>query len=510
MLIASKLNEFVNNSINNKKELKSILFVPKDNRPASTYYNEKIAKIAGIKLIMPPKEILGEKKVRGDVEKIEKWVYQNADKADIFIISATMLNHGGLMHSRNFVPKYYNKKEYDFKLIKKLKERYPKKKIYVYDIIQRLAVSLWSKEDEDNYYNIMKWAELKDKAENFNDENAKKEIKKLESIIPEKYLKGYKTQRKLNHDLKLKMIDLVNEGYIDYLIFSQGDAAKYGVHRIEQKELQNKINGLNLNDKIKIICGADEIDMSLLALLINEKYNTITKFSVHYADKKQKIKIYPYEDRPLKQTIKEHIEWFGGKLVKENADIKLYVYSPVDDKTIIEFVNKIKKDINDNKLVAIIDLSKLEDKVKFMKVLDKETDLSKLVTYVGWNTTSNTVGIAISHATAYHKLNKKNNLGHYNFLYERLIRDFIYDAIVKEKVAKIIASKGIDRWNIKDEELKAIENVITNEIQKEEKKWFLDDFKKVNLIPVTKKVTLPWNRLFDTVIDIEIKKIDQK
>ncbi|QUH22158.1 DUF4127 family protein [Alkaliphilus sp. B6464] len=504
------INKYMEGFKNQYKNPMNIMLVPLDNRPSSTYYGEKIGRISRINILMPPVKIIGGKTTRGNVEEIEKWVRENANKVDSFIISATMLNHGGLMHSRNYTDDYYDSKVYDFQLIKDIKTQYPEKKIYLYDTIQRLAGSVWTIDDINNYKNILEWAELIDKADNFDDQRAKERIKFLKSVISKEYLNKYNIQRKLNHDLKLKMIELAEDGYVDYIIYSQEDAAEYGLHRLEQEELKNKIKTSGVEDKVKITCGADEIHMNLINLVIHEKYNTNSTFKINYSDDSKKDFVATFEDRPLEQTVKEHVEWFGGKIVEDNAEIEFYIYTPVEKMRMDMFISDITRALEEGKSVAIIDISYHDDKILFMKSLDEKIDLSKLATYSSWNTVSNMVGIGVSHAVSYNNLkNIKHNTRelevHFNFLYERLIRDYIYDAIVRPEIIDILLSNGIDQYNIENENLEEVEQSITKKVNFYEEK-LLGDFHNGKVDYKVKNITLPWQRMFDIKVEVANNK----
>lgn len=498
-------------NVNSRKNSNKIMFIPYDNRPSSTYYVEKIAKMNDVELLTPPKNIIGNKWERGDVVKIEKWMRENMHKSNTFIISAAMLNHGGIMHQRMYDKNYYKGKKFLFNILKEIKYESSYNKVYVYDTIQRHAVSLWKSEQFPLYENTKKWAELIDKAENFNDEDAALEIKRLEKIIPEEVLKNYKLQRELNHKLQLKLIDYTNKDYIDYLIIGQDDASEYGIHRLEKEKLSKYIKKLNLKDKVKLTCGGDEIGMNLLTLVLQEKNNINTKFKIEYSNENKKDNIENYEDRNINQTVIEHVELFGGKVVKSNEDIKLYIFTPVKANEVKKFVAKIEDDIKNNKKVAIIDLAIKDDKKTFMKYLNEKVDLTKLASYCSWNTTSNTVGIAVSHASAYNVMTKTSNINsnssmlmmHYNFLYERILRDFIYSDVVADQVIQYLDNNKLDRWNISKQALNDVENFIIKNINNNKDEW-LSDFASLGYEFDINNIRLPWERYFDLEINLVV------
>ena len=491
----------------------TILYVPIDNRPISTYYVEKIAKISDVKLLIPPERLLGAKWERGDVEGINNWVRENMSSADAYIISTTMLNHGGLFFQRMYVPEYYENNTFSYDLIKEIKEKFPYKPLYAYSILQRHAVSQWNQDDLEEYKNIKEWAELSDKAYNLGDTEAFEKIKELEKNIPTEFLANYLKQRDINQEINLNLIDYVDKGYIDYLIFGQEDAARYGIHRLEQEKLNKKISEYGLGDKVKIICGCDEICLNLLTLLVQNYYDLKTTFEINYSSNQIGNSIFAYEDRRLKQTIEEHINYFGGTIVNDYADVNLYVYCSTESEFINEFINNIKQDIDKGIKVGIIDLSKGNNQIDFMKMLNEKIDLSKLIAYSSWNTVSNAAGLGISEAIAYNCMDKYVNKStalsmHYNFLYERLGRDFIYNAYLKDEMNQIIMEKGEDKYDISQHNLSQIENKIYERLVELSKEWFSDFYNNTDYEYNLINVSLPWNRLFDIKIELSVQEME--
>ena len=188
----------------------TIMIVPLDDRPVNIDFPKSIADILEVNIMLPPKEIIGSRLEKGDSEKIKNWALENSKYADAFIISLTMINHGGLNHSRliendNFL--------IDFDWLKELKDKNPNKKIYAFDTIQRLSISVNNKYEKDLYDNIQTWA----KSYNSVDSN---KLKDLENKIPTDIKNKYLYTRAVNLSLNLEAIKLVDEVF-DYLVLSQ-------------------------------------------------------------------------------------------------------------------------------------------------------------------------------------------------------------------------------------------------------------------------------------------------
>lgn len=211
--------------------LDKVLIIPLDDRPVNVDFIKANATIGGMEIIMPPEDYIGTVDKPGNPDKLLQWILSKGDKVDHFVISATMMNHGGLIHSR-LIDEYKGQLEW----IDVISSRFPDKKIYVYDVIQRLAPSVFTDDDLEDYRNIREWGILQDK-DNGNSER----IKELETMIGNELLNKYIETREINHKLNLGLIDKVSEDKIDLLILAQDDASEFGIHNKEQDLLINKI-----------------------------------------------------------------------------------------------------------------------------------------------------------------------------------------------------------------------------------------------------------------------------
>lgn len=117
-----------------KQEQSTLLLVPLDDRPANVYFPQKVGASAGIEVIPPPKEMTGKFTQPGNGDEISKWLVENGDQADGFVISTSMLAYGGLVASRIGV-KSLEEATKDIQVIKELKKLYPEKPVYIFDTI---------------------------------------------------------------------------------------------------------------------------------------------------------------------------------------------------------------------------------------------------------------------------------------------------------------------------------------------------------------------------------------
>src|SRR5690606_21806489 len=127
-----------------------------------------------------------------------------------------------------------------------------------------------------------------------------------------------------------KLIDWTANHYIDYLVLAQDDAAEYGLHRAESELLDEKVNKLNIEDKVSIFPGTDEVDVVLLARFATKVYNESPTFYIEYSGIHGKNWVAPFEDTSFDQNVIKHITAAGAKITtdEKNADVNLILNTP--------------------------------------------------------------------------------------------------------------------------------------------------------------------------------------
>ena len=125
--------------------------------------------------------------------------------------------------------------------------------------------------------------------------------------------------------------------------------------------------------------------------------------------------------------------------------------------------------------------------------------LFKLSSFAGWNTSSNTLGTTISNLTSYYysKDERKKNIS----LINRYIDDFIYMAIVREKLIMFIEGEkinGVNRFNLGEHKTRY--ETIAKEMIKEEVKNFSLE---LNNYIKDLDVDFIWDRTFEILLHLE-------
>jgi hypothetical protein len=273
------------------------------------------------------------------------------------------------------------------------------------------------------------------------------------------------------------MLDWLDEGVFDYLLITQEDAAEFGLHRREQAKLMEHAKALNVQDKMSLHPGADEAALTLLA----RYWKTGVRLRVHWSDLEDSRRVALFEDRPFDGALAQHIEAMHGVLLPsdepDNSDeppaFDLFVNAPVggsqkdeseSDRTarsvrINSFIRAIEAAVHDGKRVALCDVAfpnGADDLL--MTELEKRNLLGHLLVYGGWNTAGNTTGTVLAECASLARVqDKSGNIPpesfalNRQFVFERLLDDWFYQAKVRARVEKSAYELDISPFNMHDQ-----------------------------------------------------------
>jgi hypothetical protein len=342
----------------------------------------------------------------------------------------------------------------------------------------------------------------------------------MEERIPPAILQDYKESREKNFQLNQALLQGIEEGWLDRLVFPQDDTSEYGLNILEQEKLSREVLEKELFEKVAIYPGADEVANSLVARMIYE-LEGVTKpiFYPFYSGEKGALINALYEDRPIAESVKGQVFAFGSfiEATPGEADVLLAVNVPgkkqgdpaiqiflgeVDtaDRNIGEWVQRIKHYIGKGHLVAVADVAYANgaDPAMIPQLL-AGVDVSELCGFAAWNTAGNTLGTVVAQAAMVH-LAKKKGLDSDQRLKEeqilfRLLEDYLYQTVVRQKVRAEVKDDAPDL-------AKRVEEKFLEEVASFLKKTSYEKDYNVSV----GKVFLPWNRTFEIGFKQELKQ----
>lgn len=489
------------------------MYIPLDERPCNYNYPQNMtSEWSNIAILVPPKEILGDKKKPADNDALWLWLEDNIEKCSYMVASVDMIMYGGIVPSR-LHSLDTRKCEESLARLESLKERNSSLKIYAFNLIMRVP-SYNSSDEEPEYYNeygekIFMYSWLCDKVDRGHAENH--EIARLEAVkkeIPSDVLNDYTNRRKVNSYVNNRVVKMAEDGVIEFLVLPLDDCAEYGFSANEQHKILRYVEKHNIHDRVYMYPGADEVGCTLIVRVANSINKRIPCVYTRFSSTLGPYIIPVCEDRVLGESIKSQIIVCGGIPVDNSidADLILMVNSPAVGAGIMndarqgykdvsyysmrnlrEFVAAIRYYIEKGKKCALADVALVNGaESELMSMLSGAGLLGKLYAYAGWNTSGNTLGTVISHAMA--RLYMKDGDGEKSYV-ERLVEDWGYQADVRQIIRERIDEKGLsmesDYEAIRQFAVGELNKFIVENINDYKEKYYVND------------VYFPWKRLFE-------------
>ena len=490
-----------------------IALLPLDDRPCNTRFPQEIAAIGGDSLCHPSRDTLGRFNTPADILPLQEWL-ENLPAVSALIVSVDMLAYGGLVASRKTRTSFETAAA-RLQILEAWHRARPETPIYAFNVLMRLAITMDSDAAVPHYYNVMKYARLKDEAAR--DPQKMKELREVTAQIPPEILAQDHEARARNHAINLTMIDYAARGTFDYLLITQEDCTEFGLHRSEQAEILARVETLGVQSKFALHPGADEAALTLLA----RHWNREISFQVHWSDEAHKRDIAVFEDMPYEDALGSHIAAMGGHLSAQNGDFELFVNAPVGgsqkdetetEKTVreanlIAFCDAIELAVAQQKRVALCDVAFPNGADELLlSLLKKRGILGQLAVFGGWNTAGNTTGTVLAQCAALfraasigatstetgqsasQKLNRQ-------FVFERLVDDWGYQARVRAELERVARARGFSPLSMNGQArgIEEIARVQLGDFAREIAPQFGAKLEKL-------EVRLPWSRTFEVEV----------
>lgn len=509
--------------------MKRVVYLPLDERPCNTVYPSLLAEMTDLKLIQPPREMLGSKKAPADVPAVGDWLCQEAETADYLIVSIDQLVYGGIVPSRlhRLTEEACLER---LALLRRIRRRHPSVVLYAFNLIMR-APAYSDSEEEPDYYalygsELCERGKLLDKAQTGLSEEDRRRLEELAAFLPAEVVAEFDGRRQINAAVNEAAIDLVREGVVDHLTIPLDDNAEYGFTSMEQRRLRRKVVLHKLTDAVSIYPGADEVGCTLFARAFAHALGYRPRFYARFSSMRGPQVIPKYEDRSLMESLKAQLCEAGVTPADavDDADAVLMVHAPAVDGPLAaetfdvfddrhrsygseihlpSFADVMEAYMDRGKVVSLADVavSNGSDFV-LMDLLADRGLLPRLAAYAGWNTCGNSLGTVIAHTVveSYYagdgreRDSEARRQAGQRCLAYRLIDDWAYQAIVRQELAGRLAPSLQAPSGDPSAAVKEAEAIVSES---------LDAFVGQTLNPLFRRlyeladVRLPWSRLFE-------------
>jgi hypothetical protein len=502
--------------------MKKIVLLPLDERPCNFIYPKQLFNHEDIHLVLPDQSIMGNKKIPGDLEKLSLFLKEEAKDAYGLVVSMEALLYGGIVPSRL----HHETRQTllgRLQVLKDIKSKYPELIIYAFDLIMRCP-QYSSSDEEPAYYEthgkeIFQLGFIGHKIElGIATDQEKMIYNKIK--IPTEHIDDYMNRRAVNLEMNIANIKLVNEGIIDFLIIPQDDAAEYGHTAKNQEVIHQHIRRYNLETKVYMYPGADEVANTLLSRMLTTILKIKPKFYITYPSITSGQTIPLLEDRYLDTTVKYQIRAAGGSITTDFAscDIALFVNASATKmasssfiftdrdlglttlRNMPDFIEFMHEAIDVyNKPVVVADVATLNGSDhELMQLMLQKNLLFKLAGYAGWNTSSNTLGTCIPQGIVYNHYGMTQS--HLDFLASRYVEDYGYMSYVRNIMNQRLKNMGLNYFNVKEKH-----EQVAQMIRKDLVQFLSDQMPSVKDHIWITKVWMPWRRMFEVGVEVTYK-----
>jgi len=469
--------------------MKRVAVLPMDDRPVNYDYPRYLGRAAGLEIVLPPREWLGNPWRASRHADLVNWLGQAAPEADALIVAIDTLAYGGLIPSRTLAESTETVLA-RLEVLRGLHSARPERPILASSVVMRINRSN-SSEEEKPYCAIygsrlFRLSFLEHKAgvgDASPDEILQRDA--LRAQIPDEVYQDYRRGRARNHAVNRAMLDWVADGVFDYLLLPQDDTADFGWNVAEARSLQSHIRARRLTERAITYPGADEIGCLLLARYVCQQAGFKPRIWPRYSGVTAPSVVTAYEDRPIHELLKAHLAPLDGVVANspQEADLILFMNAPVktqgngDSQWLIlqgfdevrsqmpprfrpwleeffdtegfratrremespshnpeEFVRALLATLASGIPVAVADVAYVNAADLILgELLRQHPAVAGLAAYGGWNTAGNTLGTVLAQALI-HVIARRTDAtaeqrrAHLEFLFLRFLDDDLYQA----------------------------------------------------------------------------------
>ncbi len=488
-----------------------LLYLPLDERPCNYAFAAQIARETPVELLIPGKNLLGDKKKPADISGLEQFLLSNGN-ADACVLSLDMLLYGGIIPSRlHQAPLETLLRR--LQVLKTMKARNPRLRLYGFALIMRCP-RYSSSDEEPDYYEtcgleIFQTGQCKHRMALglISPEEGEERLRQISEKTGE-HLADFERRRSVNLQV-LKI--LLTEYYhlFDGFVIPQDDSAPYGYTTMDREALQAP--GF---PQVPMYPGADEVGMSLMCRAVCDLEGRHPRICCHFAHPDGPQVIPLYEDRPVGKTLPVQLQVAGCTIAEGEGDIELYLNYPSCDpvevwqeptagylhRDLPAFCDAIKASVSSGRVTALADGAYCNGGDReCLQMLAERIDLMELSAYAGWNTSSNTLGTVICQAVFVWLFGRSESQS--LFLAQRLYEDVGYCGHVRRAVTEQLGPLGYNYFDAGQRD-----GAVAQMVQAKLEAFMETNFPEIARRYRIDRCQLPWKRMFEVDLTLRARK----
>jgi len=495
----------------------TFVVVPLDDRPVTAQLPIMLGAIAGIRVQVPPRPMLGQYLRFGEPDRIIRWLRdESPPDARAFIVSTDMIAYGGLIASRTpDTPKFLAFSR--LRDVTAFRATRPNASFAAFGTVMRLApTGVPAVGEGTNFFAagaawplLQQYANLPDPPQT--DQQRALETKLRGQLGP--VLDEYLATRSRNLDVDVFALQLLAEGGFDRLILGQDDAGPVGLHLHDLASLQSFVARWGLASRASIEPGADELAMALTSAAIARQAAFVPRINVIYSHPDGGAVNDPLEFAPIDTTVDELIRTSGavrgqGPGADIDAFIRIAGTSAPDEAA---FVDAIERDVRAGRPAAVADLTflatnDLPEQRALVEELIRRKLAGGLAAFASWNTTANTVGTTIPEAIAVvagKRMGSYNAVAHAQFMLDRYADDYAFHDFTRPAINAALSAQGIaDHTYLLPDTAQATSSQNRADLWLRALELLRSIYPEYRDAGLT--ITLPWDRTFETKIDVHL------
>jgi hypothetical protein len=497
----------------------TFVLVPLDDRPVTLQLPVMIGAIAGVRVDTPPRALLGRYLQFGDPDGLAAWLASTPADASADVVSADMLAYGGLIAARTpQTPEGVAIAR--LRALAAFRAQRPSSWFATFGTVMRLAPTGVPDVGAgkgfflagDAWPLVQRYANLPDPPVTAAQRATAAGVRAL--IGPQ--LDAYLATRARDRNVDLFLLRQLAENGYDRLVLGQDDAGPVGLHLRDLAALRAFAERWDPPGRASIEPGADELGMALIGAALARQAAFVPSVRVTYSRADGAAFNDPLEFAPVDTTVGALIRTCGAERAAPgagDADIELYVRVPATaDPDERAFTDAIARDVAAGKLVAVADLSflaaaDLDQQRTLVDALIARKIAGELAAFASWNTTANTVGTALPEAIAVaagRRMGTYDALAHDQFMLDRYADDYAFHTYTRPALNSSLSAAGTsdhtyllpglagrteeaDRADLWPRTLTLLHTV-----------YPADEDAGLT-------ITLPWDRTFETELDVRLR-----